>query len=599
MEQILQYYEIELDYMRRSFQEFERKHPQKAKSLGISAGRSTDPDVQRLADSLALHAARLTKRMDETLPETALDLIRVLAPTFLLGAPSYAAVKLDESTDALAEKAHLAAGTEMPVALDDGLEKCRFTVARNVDLLPLKVTSAHFERAPFRFDAPADSRGCEAAICMTLQAMVPGQTLEELAIKALELYVSAEGARKQRIIDVLSGDIVGIGYGIVRDGTTSGKKTHPLKHEQFDLSMIAETKTFLPREKTQMAALSRLRDFLAYPDKAAFFTLSDTDQSFAYHECSAVELRFFLSNKGAKQLSEVSTGDFSTNVVPVVNIYSDHSRPARYDYARLQMPLKPETSDTMEVDCLQITNVRKLTPGGEKILPCITSSQRRALSDLPIWQERYQTGEFDTARREISFSTIADQGSDPVPLDFVAEMLCSNGRAAFATRPGTEVLFMDEALAECPFKLIDEPTAPIPPDVKVERLWDVLSMINGNYSTVFNSSDPSEALREALHLSSPSGFADAANAIWDVKVSQSIAPIRVGKKMLLSAGSQIEVVLDAESLPFAKNVFATALHFFFAAMISYDRFFLLQVRERGIEKPFRVFPKQHGGQLCG
>ena len=599
MEQILQYYETELDYMRRSFQEFEKSHPQKAKALGISAGRSTDPDVQRLGDSLALHAARLTKRMDDTLPETALDLIRVLAPTFLLGAPSYAAVKLDETTEALAETIQLASGCEMPVASENGLEKCRFTVARDVKLVPVKVTSASFERAPFRFDPPAEFRGSEAAICLTLQTMDASQTLADLSIDALELYVSAEGARKQRIIDVLSGDVVGIGYGIVRKGGASSKETYPLDAAQFNLSMLAETKTFLPREKTQMAALSRLRDFLAYPDKAAFFRLSDTDRSFSSHECSAIEIRFFLSNQGAKQLSEISTGDFSTNVVPTVNIYSDYSRPARYDYARLQMPIKPETSDAMEVDCLQIKNVRKLTPDGEKELTGITSSQRRAISDLPVWQERYQTGEFDAARREISFSTLADHGSDPAPLDFVAEMFCSNGRAAFATRPGTEVLFSDEALAECPFRLIDEPTAPIPPDVKVERLWDVLSMINGNYSTVFNSSEPAEALREALHLSSPSGFADAAGAIWDVKVSQSIAPIRVGKKMLLSAGSQIEVVLDADALPFAKNVFATALHFFFAAMVSYDRFFLLEVRERGIEKPFRVFPRQHGGQLCG
>ncbi|WP_339764537.1 type VI secretion system baseplate subunit TssF [uncultured Sulfitobacter sp.] len=599
MEQILQHYETELDYMRRAFQEFEKSYPQKAKSLGISAGRSSDPDVQRLADSLALHAARLSKRLDDTLPETALDLIRILAPTFLLGAPSYTAVKLDPGTDALAEKTVLAAGTEMPVTIKGDRPSCRFSTARDVTLHPITVKSVRLERAPFRFSAPESLVGCETAICVTLASLDAGQPLAEVGINALELYVSAEGARKQRLIDVLSGEVFGVGYGETGAERSTKSVTNFLSSDSFALSMTEETRTFLPREKTEMEALARLRDFLAYPDKAAFFTLSDTDKSFAKHEGSEVELRFFLSNQGAQQIKELSDGDLSVNVVPTLNLYLDQSRPARYDFTRLQVPVKPETSADMDVDCLQIRSVRKLTSEGEQLLPCITSGQRRDTGGVPVWQERYQTGEFDAARREISFSTFEGQGSDPEPLDFVASMYCSNGRAAFAPRPGTQVFFNSDALAECPFYLIDEPSAPIAPDVKIDRLWDVLSMIDGNFATIFDSSSPSERLRETLHLSAPSGYADAANAIWDVKVTQSIAPIRVGRNMLLSAGSQIEVVLDVDALPFARHVFANALHFFFAAMISYDRFFQLKLRERGKEKPFKVFPRQHGGQICG
>ena len=60
MDDILQHYEAELDYMRRAFSEFEAAHPQKARALNIKAGQSGDPDVQRLSDSLALVSARLS-----------------------------------------------------------------------------------------------------------------------------------------------------------------------------------------------------------------------------------------------------------------------------------------------------------------------------------------------------------------------------------------------------------------------------------------------------------------------------------------------------------------------------------------------------------
>ena len=124
-------------------------------------------------------------------------------------------------------------------------------------------------------------------------------------------------------------------------------------------------------------------------------------------------------------------------------------------------------------------------------------------------------------------------------------------------------------------------------------------MINGNFTTIFNAEDKVEALKEAIHLCAPSGYSDAANAIWDVNVTQSIAPVAVGGNVLLSSGSRIEVVLDAEALPFARNVFAAALHLFFASLVSYDRFFQLTLRERGREQPFKVFPRAHGGQVCG
>lgn len=605
MDQILQYYETELDYIRRAFDDFESAHPQKAKALGIAAGRSTDPDIQRLADSVALHAARLSYRLDETLPETALDLMRLLAPPFLLGTPSYAAVQLDAQAEILADPMRLPAGTRMPVVMEGEAPSCLFSVARDVDLRPVTITGIHLDRAPLRFEVPDNLRGCEAALCVTVAPMDPSQALCDLGLDRLELYVAASGGRKRRLVDVLSGDVLGVGYAAApaQTGGARPRQTHMLDMGAFGLSMVGDTQTFLPREATQMPALSRLHDFLAYPDKAAFFTLGQTDRGFAHVPTGPVELRFFLSSHSAQQLGSVEPGDLVTNVVPVVNLYKDRSRPERYDYARIQVPVKPATASEMEVTCLQIRDVHKLTPEGETLLPCITSPLRREAGALPVWQERFTVGEFDTARREISFAVGPDLGPDlgvdPEPLDFVADLFCSNGRAAFAPRPGTSVFFETDMLADVPFRLLDEPSVPRMPDTRAARLWDVLSMINGNYMTVFDADNPVEALKEAIHLCAPGGYADAANAIWDVKVTQSIAPVQIGRNVLLSAGSDVEIVVDPEALPFARHVFAAALQLYFASLVSYDRFFRLSLRERGREQPFKVFARQHGGQICG
>ena len=590
MDDILQYYETELDYMRRAFSEFETTHPQKARALKIKAGQSGDPDLQRLSDSLALVSARLSKRLDDTLPEFALDLARMIAPTFLLGAPAYCPVQMDTEKASLTEPLFIDAGTTLDIEAKGDRPACRFSVARSTRLAPIKVTGVQLERAPLSFELPNELHNCEAAIRVTLTTFDDSLPISDFLSDGLELYVSATGGRKTRLIDVLSGNLLGIGFAPV-----GVKATHMMDRNDFGIKLIADRDMFLPAAPTEMPGLTRLRDFLCYPDKAAFFTLNNLEHLCAGVGPGPVELRFFLNNDGARKLTRLDDDDLATNVVPTLNFYKEQSRPVRYDYGRIQVPVAPQSAATMPCEILQIDTLHMLTSDGEIRLPQITTPGGRFGQDLPTWQERFLTGNTDLARREVSFSVT----DEPAPFDFVATLICSNGSGAFSARQGMEIFFLDKQLAEVPFKILEEPTVPIAPNISTGRLWDILSLINCNFASVFDTPDPTEALKEALHLCAPVGLTGAADAIWGVTVEQSVAPIKVGKHVLLSTGSQIEVTLDFETLPFPPFVFGAALHMFFSALISYDRFLQLRIRERGRDEPFAIFPTIHGGQISG
>ena len=590
MDDILQHYEAELDYMRRAFSEFEVAHPQKARALNIKAGQSGDPDVQRLSDSLALVSARLSKRLDDTLPEFALDLARMIAPTFLLGAPAYCPVQMVAAETSLMGPLLIDAGTTLDIEAKGDRPACRFSVARPTQVAPVKVSGVQLERAPLSFELPNELHNCEAAIRVTLATFDESLPLSDILSGGLELYVSATGGRKTRLIDVLSGNLLGIGFAPVDD-----KATYMMDRSNFGIKLIADRDMFLPAAATEMPGLTRLRDFLCYPDKAAFFTLNNLEHLCAGMGPGPLELRFFLNNEGARKLTRLDDGDLATNVVPLLNFYKEQSRPVRYDYGRIQVPVVPQSTATMPCEILQIHTLHMLTSGGEIRLPQITTPGGRFSQDLPIWQERFLTGNTDPARREVSFSVMRE----PAPFDFVATLICSNGSGVFSARQGMEVFFADKQLAEVPFKILEEPTVPIEPNTSADRLWDILSLINGNFASVFDAPDPTQALKEALHLCAPAGLTGAADAIWTVTVEQSVAPVRVGKHVLLSTGSQIEVTLDFETLPFPPFVFGAALQMFLNALISYDRFLQLRIRERGCEEPFVIFPTIHGGQMSG
>ena len=590
MDDILQHYEAELDYMRRAFSEFEVAHPQKARALNIKAGQSRDPDLQRLSDSLALVSARLSKRLDDTLPEFALDLARMIAPTFLLGAPAYCPVQMVAAETSLMGPLLIDAGTTLDIEAKEDRPACRFSVARPTQVAPVKVSGVQLERAPLSFELPNELHNCEAAIRVALATFDESLPLSDILSGGLELYVSATGGRKTRLIDVLSGNLLGIGFAPVDD-----KATYMMDRSNFGIKLIADRDMFLPAAATEMPGLTRLRDFLCYPDKAAFFTLNNLEHLCAGMGPGPLELRFFLNNEGARKLTRLDDGDLATNVVPLLNFYKEQSRPVRYDYGRIQVPVVPQSTATMPCEILQIHTLHMLTSGGEIRLPQITTPGGRFSQDLPIWQERFLTGNTDPARREVSFSVMRE----PAPFDFVATLICSNGSGVFSARQGMEVFFADKQLAEVPFKILEEPTVPIEPNTSADRLWDILSLINGNFASVFDAPDPTQALKEALHLCAPAGLTGAADAIWTVTVEQSVAPVRVGKHVLLSTGSQIEVTLDFETLPFPPFVFGAALQMFLNALISYDRFLQLRIRERGCEEPFVIFPTIHGGQISG
>src|SRR5262245_44791422 len=58
-DELLQYYNRELDFLRRMSVEFAARHPEEAGRLQLGAGVSADPHVERLLEGFALLAGRI------------------------------------------------------------------------------------------------------------------------------------------------------------------------------------------------------------------------------------------------------------------------------------------------------------------------------------------------------------------------------------------------------------------------------------------------------------------------------------------------------------------------------------------------------------
>ncbi len=92
-EQLLNYYERELTYIRQMSAEFAQKYPKLAGRLLLEPDRCEDPHVERLLEGFALLAARVHLKINDDFPEISTALLESLYPHYIRPIPSMSVVQ--------------------------------------------------------------------------------------------------------------------------------------------------------------------------------------------------------------------------------------------------------------------------------------------------------------------------------------------------------------------------------------------------------------------------------------------------------------------------------------------------------------------------
>src|SRR5882762_6699204 len=135
-EELLEYYEKELTYLRQMGDEFARKYPQVAGRLLLDSDRCDDPHVSRLLEGFAFLAARVHRRIDDDFPELAEALLQIIHPGYLRPIPSMTIVECqpDPAQGKKTAGVRIPRGTQLDSKLTVDQLPCRFRTAYDVDL---------------------------------------------------------------------------------------------------------------------------------------------------------------------------------------------------------------------------------------------------------------------------------------------------------------------------------------------------------------------------------------------------------------------------------------------------------------------------------
>lgn len=177
-DELLGYYERELNFLRRIGADFARRYPKVAARLLLEPDKCEDPHVERLIEAVAFMSGRIQLKLDDEFPELTESLLNVLYPHYLAPVPSMSIARfaLDAQQGKLTSGYSVPRGTPLFSAPVEGAP-CRFRTCYPVTVWPVEVESARLESRD-----PVDTRGrwSEAVLRLTLRCL-NNATLADLA----------------------------------------------------------------------------------------------------------------------------------------------------------------------------------------------------------------------------------------------------------------------------------------------------------------------------------------------------------------------------------------------------------------------------------
>src|ERR1700681_3445397 len=166
-DELLPYYDRELNALRRLAGEFPLAHPKIAGRLRLAPDVVDDPHVARLLEGVAFLAARVHHRLDDEFPELTDALLGLLYPHYLAPMPSCMVAQFACQPD-LISPARLPAGIAIDTEPVRG-EELRFRTTAPVTLWPIEVETVRLSGLPIVAPANPAAAGSTGVLRITLR----------------------------------------------------------------------------------------------------------------------------------------------------------------------------------------------------------------------------------------------------------------------------------------------------------------------------------------------------------------------------------------------------------------------------------------------
>lgn len=581
-EELLDYYNSELGYLRKLGTEFARANPDVAPQLRIDAPSAQDPYVERMIEAFAYLTARTRLKLDDEFPEISDALLQVLYPQFLSPMPSAAIIQfaIDPSQAGLTKGYALPRGSEIETeAVDDA--PCRFRTCFDTRVLPIRIEEASVVTAAMApsVKSPVNT---PSVLRLRLRSFAPDPPLGKMAMTSLRFYIDGEASVANALYELIFTKTVEI--ALAQDG--NDKQPAVLGKGVLKTAGFEEGQSMLPRCTRSFRGYQLLSEYFALPEKYRFFEISGIPAKAIERLGPEGDLYLYLTGAPESLVSSIDSEVFKLGCTPVINLFEQRLTPIQVTATKHTYHLTPDTRWPETQEIYRIDEVSGSLPSGESVpIRPFYSANHTHGDDYGLFYHAsrrpagYVNGEYDTGTEmDLSLVDLSRRPMSPEDMTISVQATCLNRdlphRLPFgAGRPQMRLL-AGGPLA--PVRCLTPPSPTYRLPMKGEAMWRMVSHLSLNHLSIADGADGAAALREILglynYLTSPDRAARI-DAIGSVRHKRATTRIGVGAAAAFCRG--IEVDLEVDQKRFGDNglyLFGSVLERFLGLYCSINTF---------------------------
>ncbi len=606
-EELLEYYERELAYLRQLGGKFAEKYPRVASRLLLEPDRCDDPHVERLLEGFAFMAARVHLRIDDDFPEVTSALLGIVAPHYLRPIPSMTIVECQVDP----EQGKQTAGQTMPAGtslatrrLVDG-QPCRFRTAYAVDLWPFTVGECEW-RQPERLSDPVRVPGAAGVLRVQLQC-ARDVLFSQLNPPKVAFHLAGESNVVHTLYELLCRNCIAI---LVRNPQQRGGRTVSIPLSLLRAMGFDEHEALLPYPRRSFDGYRLLQEYFTFSEKFLFFELAGL-QAIAEAGCGGqAEILFCFSRFERPERSQdletgVSARTLRMGCTPVVNLYSQVAEPILITHAKHEYPVIPNArrQETMEVHSIdEVMAANTSRRESIRIDPLYAYRyQARSGSNRVYWhalRRKNEVGEREPSTMELSLVDVDGTMTEPNAEVLTVRCSCSDfdlpSRLPFGLEEG------DFTAEDFPairwITALRRPTPSYDPPQAKGQLWRLVSQLSLNYLSL--TEEGTGALQEILRLHNFTDSSYLENQIGGIVRLGSrphFAIMQSAYGNLPARGTRVEVEFDERQfVGGGVYLFANVLDRFLGSYTSINSFCQLAARSSQRKEALGEWPPKAG-----
>ena len=606
-DELLLYYERELNYLRQLGAEFAHKYPKIAGRLVLEPDKCEDPHVERLLEGVAFLAARVHLKIDDEFPEITEALLGILYPHYLRPIPSMSIVEmsLDADKGGMAAPQKVPRGSVLnsrPVA---GVP-CQFRTGFDTTVWPLRITECEWT-SPDRLVPPIRSAEAAAAIRIAFEGP-PDLALGQLGLETLRLHITGEAQVAHTLYELLCANTLQIQ---VRDPSPQTRvRPVMLRPENIRPVGFEESEAMLPFPRRSFPGYRLLQEYFTFPDKFFFLDVAGLAEAWPAGFKNRFELVFLLSpfeQSERRQILElgVSSRTFRINSTPIVNLFLQTAEPILLDQRRYEYPVVPDIRRPLATEVFSVDSVSSVDPHTKEVVRFepFYSYRHATLRDKKqtFWlAHHYPSGKAGDEGMEVSLSLV-DLSTRPMLPEvdtLTLRLTCMNRDLAARLPFGNEAgdFELEGGVAVKRIVALRKPTNPVRPPSGKTALWRLISHLSLNYLSLVE--DGRESFQEILKLYNFTGspyIEKQIEGIVGLSSARHFARLISENGVSFARGTRVEMEFDEDQ--FAGGgvfLFAGVIERFLGEYASMNSFSQLIARTKQRKEVLNEWPPRAG-----